>query len=119
VALTIAKDAVNYGAQVELGAKSVEHHSMINARGGEGSLVNLEHKGTLRWLPPGVDNGIELEGHLINLNGLKRQGDKHIVRLRCNRTGHGNDRWRRAYRTKRRWGLVGYGTMTITQQGTG
>ncbi len=42
-----AKDAVNDGTQVELGAESVEHHSTINARGGKGSLVNLEGVGAL------------------------------------------------------------------------
>ena len=81
--MPIAKDAVNNGAQVELGAKSVEHHSTINARGGKGSLVNLEGMGVLRQLHRGVDNRIEFEGHLVNLNGLERLGDKHIVRLRA------------------------------------
>ncbi len=84
MAVPIAKDAVNDGAQVELGAESVEHHSTIDARDGEGSLlVNLEGMGALRRLHHGVDNGIELEGHLVNLNGLERPGDKHIVRLRA------------------------------------
>ena len=77
----MAEEAVNDGAQVELGAKSVEHHLTINARGGKGSLVNLEGMGALRQLHRGVDNGIVLEGHLVDLNELERPGDKHIVHL--------------------------------------
>ncbi len=84
MAVPIAEDVVNNGAQVELGAESVEHHSTIDARDGEGSLiVNLEGMGVLRRLHHGVDNGIELEGHLVDLNGLERPGDKHIVCLRA------------------------------------
>ncbi len=111
--MPITKGAVNNGAQVELGAKSVEHHSRIDARGGKGSLVNMEGMGALRQLHHGVDNRIKLEGHLVDLNRLKRLGDKHIVCLWGGRTGHGNDRWQRAFRTKRQWGSVGYGTMAI------
>ena len=47
---SIAEDAINDGAQIELGAKSVEHHTTIDARGGEGSLVDLEGVGALRRL---------------------------------------------------------------------
>ena len=103
--MPIAKDAVNNGAQVELGAKSVEHHSTIDARGGKGSLVNLEGMGALRQLHRGVDNRIEFEGHLVNLNGLERPGDKHIVCLRGSGTGHGNDRWQQAFHTKKATGV--------------
>ncbi len=117
--MPIAKDAVNDGAQVELGAESVEHHSTINARGGEGSLVNLEGMGVLRRLYRGVDYRIEFSGHLVDLNGLERPGDEHIVRLWGGGTGHGNNRWQRALCTKRRRGSAGYGTMAIVQQGTG
>ncbi len=49
----------------------------------------------------GVDNGIELEGHLVDLNRLKRQGDEHIVCLWGGGTEHGNNRWQQAFRTKR------------------
>jgi hypothetical protein len=59
VASPIAEDAVIYGAHIELGAESVEHHSTIDARGGEGILVNLERTGALRRLHRGVDDGIE------------------------------------------------------------
>ncbi len=55
----IAEDAVNDGAQVELGAKRVKHHSAIDARGGKGSLINLEGMGALRRLYCGVNNRIE------------------------------------------------------------
>ncbi len=60
MALPIIEEAVNNGAQVELGAKSVKHHSTIDARGGEGSLVNLECMGMLLRLHHGADNRIEL-----------------------------------------------------------
>jgi hypothetical protein len=115
----IAKDTVNNGVQVELGAKSVKHHSTINARGGKGSLVNLEGMGALQRLHRGVHNKIELKGHLVNLNGLESMGDEHIVRLRGGGTGHGNNRWQRAFHTKGRRGSAGYGTMAIVRQGTG
>ncbi len=50
VAGPIAKDAIDDGAQIELGAKSVEHQTTSNARGGKGSLVDLKGVGTLRQL---------------------------------------------------------------------
>ena len=56
--MPIAEDTVNNGAQVELGAKSAKHHSMINARGSKGSLVNLEGMGALRRLLRGANYGI-------------------------------------------------------------
>ncbi len=74
VAVLITKDTVSNGAQVELGAESVEHHSTINARGSKGNLVNLEGIDALRRLHRGVDNGIELEGHLVDLNELEIRG---------------------------------------------
>ncbi len=79
VAVPIAKDAVNDGAQVKLGAVIVKHHLTINARGGEGSLVDLEGMGALRRLQCGVDDGVQLEGYLVNLNRLKGPGEKHVV----------------------------------------
>ncbi len=57
--MPIAEDAVNDGAQVELGIESVKYHLTINARGGKGSLVNLEGMGVLRRLYCGVGNRIE------------------------------------------------------------
>ena len=45
--MPFAEDAGNGGPQVELGAKSVKHHSAIDNRDGEGSLVNLESMGVL------------------------------------------------------------------------
>jgi len=50
VAGPIAEDAIDVGAQIELGAESVEHHTTIDARGGKGSLVDLEGVGMLRRL---------------------------------------------------------------------
>ena len=87
VAGPLAEDAINNCAQVELGAKSVEHRATIDARGGEGGLVNLKGVGTLRRLHCQVDNGVELDGYLVNLDGLKGPGDEHKC-LRMGGTRH-------------------------------
>jgi len=92
VAGPITKDAIDDGAQIELGAESVKHHTMINARGGEGSLVDLEGVGALRRLHCRVGNGVKRGGYLVNLDWLEGPGNKHIVRLRGGGTGHGNGR---------------------------
>ena len=42
-----AEDNIDDDTQIELGAESVKHHTTINARGGEGSLVDLEGVGAL------------------------------------------------------------------------
>ncbi len=89
----ISEDTVNNGAQVELGAKGVKHHSTVIVMGSKGSLAKLEGMGVLWRLHHGVNNGVELEGHLVDLNRLMRPRDKHIVCLRGSGTGHGNDRW--------------------------
>ncbi len=81
VAGPIAKDAIDKGAQIELGAESVEHHMTINARGGEGSLVDLESVGALRRLHCRVDGGVKLDGRLVNLDWLEGPGNEHIVRF--------------------------------------
>ena len=86
----IAKDAIDNGAQIELGTKSVKHHITIDARGGKGSLVDLEGVGALQRLHCQVDDGVELDGHLVNLDWLKGPGNKHIVRLWSGGTRHGN-----------------------------
>jgi hypothetical protein len=91
-AVPIAKDAVNDGTQVELGTKSVKHHSTINARGNKGSLVDLKGMGALLWLHCGVNDGVHLYGYLDNLNGLEGPEDKHIVPLWSGVTRHGDGR---------------------------
>ncbi len=90
VAGPIAEDAINDGAQIELGAKSVKHQTRINARGGKGSLVDLKGVGTLRRLHCRVNEGVKLDGHLVNLNRLEGTGNEHIVCLRSGGTRHGN-----------------------------
>ncbi len=91
VAGSIAEDAIDNGAQIELSAESVEHHTAIDARGGEGSLVNLERVGALRRLHCRVDDEVELDGHLVYLNWLEGSGNEHIVRLRSGGAGHDGD----------------------------
>ncbi len=90
VAGPIAKDAIDDGTQIELGAKSVEHQTTIDARGGEGSLVDLKGVGALRRLHCRVDDGVKLDGHLVDLNRLEGPGNEHIVCLRSSGTRHGN-----------------------------
>ncbi len=94
MAVPIAKDAINNGAQVELGAESVKHQSMTDVRGSKGSLVYLEDMGVLWQLHPGVNDQVQLDGYLVALNGLKRPGDEHIVCLWSSGTGHGDNRRR-------------------------
>ncbi len=90
VAGPIAEDANDDGAQIELGAESVEHQTTIDARGGEASLVDLKGVGVLRQLHCRLDNGVKLDGHLVNLNWLEGSGNKHIVCLWSGGTRHGN-----------------------------
>ncbi len=70
---------------------------MINARGGEGGLVNLKGVGTLRRLHRRVDNRVELYGHLVDLDGLKGPGDEHKC-LRSGGTRHVDGRVKAAQR---------------------
>ncbi len=86
----IAEDTIDDGAQIELGAESVEHQTTINARGGKGSLVDLKGVGALRRLHCRVDDRVKLDDHLVNLNRLEGPGNKHIVRLWSGGTRHGN-----------------------------
>ena len=88
----IAEDAIDDGAQIELGTKSVEHHTTIDARGGEGCLVDLEGVGALRRLHCRVDDGVKLDGHLVNLDWLKYPGNEHIVCLWGGGIRHGDGR---------------------------
>ena len=47
VAIPIAQDAIDDGAQVELCAKSVEHGAAVDARDQERSLVSLKRVSVL------------------------------------------------------------------------
>jgi hypothetical protein len=113
VAVPITADSINDGTQIQLGAKYIKHQVAVNARGCKHSLVYLEGMGAFGRLHCLVDDGVELDGRLVNLNGLERPGDKHIVCLQGGGTGHGNNRWQWAFRTKRRRESAGYGTMAI------
>ncbi len=117
MAVPITADAVNNGTQIQLGAKYIKHQVAVDARGHKHGLVYLEGMGAFGQLHCQVNDRVELDGHLVNLDGLERPGDKHTVCLRCGGTGHGNNRWRRAYHRKRRRGLAGYGAMAIARQG--
>ena len=86
----IAEDTIDDGAQIELGAESVEHHTVIDARGGEGSFVDLEGIDVLRRLHCRVNDRVKLDGNLVNLDWLKGPGNKHIVCLWSGGIRHGN-----------------------------
>jgi hypothetical protein len=101
VAVQITKNTVEDNAQVKLGAESVKHQLTINARGGEGSLVYSEGMGMLQRLYHGVNDGLQLDGYLVDLNRLERQGDKHIVCLWSGGTRHGDDRRQQTRPTKK------------------
>ncbi len=106
--MPIAKDAVNDGTQVELGAKSVNYQSKINARGSEGSLVNLESMGVIRRLHSGVNDGVQLDCYLVDLNQLKRLGDKHIVCLQSSEPDMVTTEGDKQGLQKRQQGSAGY-----------
>ncbi len=96
MAVPITADAINNGTQIQLGAKYVKHQVAVDARGRKHGLVYLEGMGVFGRLHRQVDDRVEIDNHLVNLDGLERLGDEHTVHLWCGGTGHGNDRWRRA-----------------------
>ncbi len=75
----ITADAVNNGAQVQLGAEYVKHHVAVNPRGRKHALVHLEGMGTFGRLHHQVDDGVELDDHLVNLYRLQGAWDEHIM----------------------------------------
>jgi hypothetical protein len=81
----IANNIIDNGAQIELGAKSVKHHATVDDRCGESGFVCLKRVSAFRRLHAQIDDWVELDGHLVNLNWLKRLVYKHIVCLWCNR----------------------------------
>ncbi len=50
VAVPVAKDVVDDGAQIELDTESVEHHAAVNAWHGKSSLVHLKCMHAFRGL---------------------------------------------------------------------
>jgi hypothetical protein len=84
VAVPVAKDAVNDGADVELHTKSVHHGVAVNARGGKGCLVGLENMGAFGRFHGRVQDGVKLDGLFVNLNRHEGPWDKHVV---CRRGG--------------------------------
>ncbi len=77
VAILIAQDAINDGAQVELCAKSVEHGAAVNARDGEHSLVGLKCVSALGGKHGQVHHRVELDGEFVHLDGLEGPRDEH------------------------------------------
>jgi hypothetical protein len=79
VAVPIAKDAVNNGAQIQLGTKNVKHHAAVNAWHGKNGLVHLKCMCAFRGLHGQIDDRVELDGDLVYLNQLEGPWDKHVV----------------------------------------
>ncbi len=75
----ITVDAIDDGAQVQLGAEYVKHHVAVNPRGRKRGLVHLEGMGAFGRLHCRVDNGVELDSHLVNLYRLQGAWDEHIM----------------------------------------
>ncbi len=68
VAVPIAKDVIDDGAQIKLGAESVDHHAAADARCNKSSLDLLKCMSAFRRLHGQIDNWVELEGHLVILH---------------------------------------------------
>ncbi len=79
VVVPIAEDAVDTGAQIQLGTKSVKHHAAVNAWHGESGLVCLKRMCAFRGLHGQINNWVELDVDLVYLNWLKGPWDKHVV----------------------------------------
>ncbi len=77
VAIPIAQDANDDGAQVELCTKSVEHGAVVNARDGECSLVGLKRVSALGGKHGQVHHRVELDGEFVHLDGLEGPRDEH------------------------------------------
>jgi hypothetical protein len=72
VAIPVANSAVDCGIQADLSAKGVKHGTPVNARHGNGSLVDLKRMGPLRGLHCGGDDGVKLHSGLADGPRLKR-----------------------------------------------
>ncbi len=79
VAVPIAKDAINDGAQIQLEIKGVEHHAAVNAWHNESGLVCLKCMHAFRGLHGQINNWVELYSDLVYLNRLKGPWDEHVA----------------------------------------
>ncbi len=79
VVLPIAEDAINDGAQNQLGTVSIEHHAVVNAWHGKSILVCLKCMHAFRGFHGQINDREELHGDLVYLNWLEGLWDKHVV----------------------------------------
>ncbi len=86
VVVPVAKEAINNGAQIELGTKNVKHHAAVNAWHGKSGLACLKCMGAFWGLHGQTGNWVELHGDLVGLNRLKGPWDEHVV-CRCRGRG--------------------------------
>jgi hypothetical protein len=84
VMVLVAEDAVDDGAQIELGTESVGHHVAVNAWHSKSGLVCLKCMRVFRGLHDQIDDRVELHGDLVYVNRLKGPWDEHVV---CHRSG--------------------------------
>ncbi len=78
MASPVTEHAVNNGAKIKLGTKSVEYGTLVDAKGGKSCLVNLKHMSTFGWLHSQVDDWLELDCLLVNFDRLEGSGNKHV-----------------------------------------
>jgi hypothetical protein len=72
VANPVSKDTVNNGTEIKLGAKSIEHHLVVDARGS--CLVYLECMGTFRRFHGQFNNQVILTKILSTWTGARVHG---------------------------------------------
>ena len=70
VAVPVAQDTVDDGAEVELSTEGVKHGAAVDARDGERGLVLLEGVGVLGGLHRRIHHGVKLHRDFIHLDGL-------------------------------------------------
>ena len=119
VAGSIAKDAFDNRAQIELHTECVEHGPAVDAGNGEGRLVCLKCMSALGGLHGQIYYRVELDCLLVDLDGLEGLRYEHEVCLEGlgMTIRHGSYDKAATSCTKRRRESAGYRTMEVARQG--
>ncbi len=70
----VTEHTIDDGAKIKLGAKSIEHGTLVGARGRKSCLVYLKRVSAFGWLHGQVNNRVELDILLVGLDRLKGLG---------------------------------------------